>query len=312
MKMAARLEAMGQELYVGLTKPSKAGAVWTGVMRQAPDHVLLAPLRRKIPTTYFVNSMSDLFHESVPDEWIDKVFAVMALSPQHTFQVLTKRAQRMRDYCSDATLRDRISRFMWKISERRTDHLHGGYPLRNVWLGVSTERQQEADERIPLLLQTPAAIRFISAEPLLGPINLGCIRFGASNRGFLDARNGRTDYPGPNAHPDLAKLNWVIVGGESGPKARPMHPAWARSLRDQCKAAGVPLFFKQWGNWKPLDQFETQVINSAGKHAVVREDGRFTIDTDIADPPRAVFTFNMGKKGAGRLLDGVEHDGMPG
>jgi protein gp37 len=186
-------------------------------------------------------------------------------------------------------------------------------PLPNVWLGVSTERQQEADERIPLLLQTPAAVRFISAEPLLGPIDLMMLGKGGPKvtdalQGCVGQSIGDGEYEG--AQP-CAKLDWVIVGGESGKDARPMHPDWARSLRDQCAAADVAFFFKQWGVWKPLDQFDTQVINSAGKHAVVRNDGRFTIDTDVADPPRDVFTFYMGKKGAGRHLDGVLHDAMP-
>src|SRR4051812_3638671 len=178
MKMAARLEAMGQELYAGLTKPSKAGPVWTGVVRQAPEHVLLSPLKRRKPTTYFVNSMSDLFHEDVPDEWIDRIFAVMALSPQHTFQVLTKRAERMRAYLTSCC-RDGIDFAMNEMAPahwcKRELQDYGDLPLKNVWLGVSAERQQEADERIPQLLQTPAAIRFVSLEPLLGPINLTCL-----------------------------------------------------------------------------------------------------------------------------------------
>jgi protein gp37 len=147
--------------------------------------------------------MGDLFHDDCPIEWIDRVFDVMARAPQHTFQVLTKRAARLREY----TL-------------RRTSS-----PLANVWLGVSTERQKEADERIPLLLAAPAAVRFISAEPLLGPLNI-------------------SDYMRRTAVP---RLNWIIVGGESGHGARPMKPEWAESLRDQCDRSGVAFFFKQWG-----------------------------------------------------------------
>ncbi len=254
MKMAARLAAMGQPLYAGLTKPSKAGPVWTGVMRQAPEATLLAPLRRKKPTTYFVNSMSDLFHEGVPNEWIDRVFAVMALSPQHKFQVLTKRAERMRSYCTDMLTPTRLVAAALKLL--RGEVFNATWPLPNVWLGVSTERQQEADERIPHLLQTPAAVRFISAEPLLGPINLDRI-----HESFVTPEGARVDMwesclngkrydmwagddedPMQPGHP---KLSWVIAGAESGHSARPCAIEWVRAIKDQCVAAAVPFFFKQ-------------------------------------------------------------------
>ena len=261
MKMAARLAAMGQELYAGLTEPSKAGPVWTGVMRQAPEYVLLAPLKRKVPTTYFVNSMSDLFHENVPDEWIDAVFAVMALCLQHTFQILTKRADRMALYCAHATIRDRLSAAMWKLSNRRTDHIHGGYPLRNVWLGVSTERQQEADQRIPWLLKTPAAIRFISAEPLLGPLRLDRLIREEFGKAFVD--DALTGFIS-NGHGGTyhAKLDWVIAGAESGHGARDCEIEWVRALKDQCVSAVVPFFWKQHaknGKKIPTPELDGQV-----------------------------------------------------
>jgi protein gp37 len=241
MKLAARLARMGQPLYAGLTQPSKAGAVWTGEMRRASDDVLLAPLKRRKPTTYFVNSMSDLFHENVPDEWIDRIFAVMALAPQHTFQVLTKRADRMRRYFAEVGSDADFGLNRLGIAALWTG-LHGpegpcpSWPLPNVWLGVSTERQQEADERIPHLLNTPAAVRFISAEPLLGPIDLHPLACGT---------NALTSSTGPN-------LNWVIVGGESGHGYRDMNPDWARSIRDQCTASGVPVFIKQMAGRKEI------------------------------------------------------------
>lgn len=269
------------------------------------EKMLLQPLRWKKPRMIFVCSMTDLFADFVPDESIDKMFAVMALTPQHTYQVLTKRAARMREYFSDPERKRTIALNAMPIScalaregghavRIKLDHFSacfaGSGPLPNVWLGVSAERQQEADERIPLLLGTPAKVRFVSAEPLLGPIDIlkSCAIYSEYDR-----------------------IDWVIAGGESGPNARPMHPDWARSLRDQCAAVGVAYFFKQWGNWKPLDQFTEKVIKSAGVHAIVRDDGRFIIDTDIADPPRTVFTFKMGKHDAGRLLDGIEHNAMP-
>jgi protein gp37 len=250
--------------YRGTTQGSKAGGVWTGKLALAPDHIIQAPLKWKKPRRVFVNSMGDLFHEDCPDEWIDHVFIVMASTPQHTFQVLTKRAERMRRYITE--LREKRSiipdAFPW--------------PLPNVWLGVSAEDQRRADERIPLLLDTPAAVRFISAEPLLGPIDVTHIDSGRPFHvnalvGYFDHTNGRDHQ---------TRLDWVIAGGESGPNARPMHPDWARGLRDQCAAAGVPFFFKQWGELAP---------NGSGRYSMIK----------------------VGKKAAGRLLDGREHNDMP-
>jgi protein gp37 len=172
---------------------------------------LSQPLKWKQPRRVFVNSLSDLFHEDVPFEFIDKVFAIMGHASQHTFQILTKRADRMRAYMlqADATELELSTKVV-------------RWPLPNVWLGVSVENQHFADERIPLLLQTPAALRFISAEPLLGPVRLSNYGTGAS-------------------------IDWVIVGGESGPRLRPTKADWVRSMRDQCNGAGVKFFFKQWG-----------------------------------------------------------------
>lgn len=264
MKMAARLERMGQALYAGLTEPSKAGPVWTGQMRQAPEHVLVAPLRRRAPTTYFVNSMSDLFHENVPDEWIDYIFAVMALTPRNTYQVLTKRAGRMQKYAS--VWFERLAK-----SEQRIAHPAGSAPFKdlvdwmalpavlpNVWLGVSTERQQEADERIPLLLQTPAAVRFISAEPLLGRIDLTTLHGppldseeAPKRAHWIDATTGAhgtfLGFSKVIRQDNYGKLHWVIVGGESGHGARDFDLAWARSIVGQCARAGVACFVKQIG-----------------------------------------------------------------
>jgi protein gp37 len=204
--------------------------------------MLDVPLKRKKPTTYFVNSMSDLFHESLSDEDIDRVFAVMALCPQHTFQVLTKRAARMLRWATSSA-KDAIECTM----QYRQFGAYAGpaliqYPLPNVWLGISVEDQQRADERIPELLATPAAVRFLSVEPLLGPVDLTCV-----------------PWPHGWRHPDeisdgidplrfnRAKLDWVIVGGESGPGARPCDIAWVRSIVEQCAAAAVPCFVKQLG-----------------------------------------------------------------
>ena len=181
---------------------------------------LRQPLRRKKPTMYFVNSMSDLFHESVTDEQLDRIFAVMALTPQHTYQVLTKRPKRMLEYCNTIKL-----------------------PLPNLWLGVSVETQRTADERIPLLLQTPAAVRFLSCEPLLGKVHLNCLHWqDMTNIDCLAGKHGI--YFGG----DCNRVDWVIVGGESGSKARPCDVDWIRSIIEQCRVANVPCFVKQLGS----------------------------------------------------------------
>ena len=262
MRLAARIERMSPSVthYHGLTKPSKAGPVWTGKLALAPEATLTAPLRRRKPTMWFVNSMSDLFHEDVPDEWIDRVFAVMALAPQHTFQVLSKRAKRMREYMAEPERAHVVARSllkMWAIDNtipnpKRTitdetlrldmdqpdDHaMIKPWPLPNVWLGVSAEDQRRADERIPDLLATPAAVRFVSAEPLLGPIDFDEVIPNPMIWNYLTGFDG--------------VLDWVIVGGESGHGARPMDNAWAHSIVEQCKAAGVAVFVKQLSSGGP-------------------------------------------------------------
>jgi protein gp37 len=354
MQMAARIEAMGnQPRYAGTTRKVNGNVVWTGKLALAPEATLLAPLKRKKPTTYFVNSMGDLFHEDCPNEWIDRVFAVMALCPQHTFQVLTKRAGRMREYCRNARVRapgfvEHACGIAQKIpgldtsSMRYLDIVYkvgADYPLPNVWLGVSTERQQEADERIPLLLQTPAAVRFVSAEPLLGPIDLTRVRapedphtpqdqewlFDSLSTGAYYEQRFRNSFDevwydsgdGPYRE---TKLDWVIAGGESGPNARPMHPDWARSLRDQCAAAGVAYFFKQWGAWLPGEanhgQFDPTPMNAyrrCDNHSYEwPQNGE--VQNFGTHPDRFSGDFHarkVGKAVAGRLLDGVQHNAMP-
>ncbi|WP_375483269.1 DUF5131 family protein [uncultured Jatrophihabitans sp.] len=236
------------------------------------------PLRWKRPRRVFVNSMSDLFHDDVPDEFIARVFAVMALSPRHTFQLLTKRHGRMRSLLSDpaftymvqytagaqfALVRDQDE----KLTVRRgLDSSHvADWPLPNVWLGVSVETQQWADIRIPALLDTPAAVRFLSCEPLLGPVRLDpswlvpaanlCSYTGTTTEDHAALaqvlRAAVRKMASEQGMPRPAYVDWVIAGGESGHGARPMDPAWARALRDQCEAAGVAFLFKQWGGRTP-------------------------------------------------------------
>lgn len=212
-----------------------------------PDR-LDTPLKRRKPTVYFVNSLSDLFHEDIPDAFIDRVFAVMALTPQHTYQVLTKRPERMRDYLRDPARHHDVTMAMQGLSDMGgvADLLPAGrsfprwplvWPMSNVWLGVSVENQHFADTRIPLLLDTPAAVRFLSCEPLLGPVSL--------------YRHVHHETSGSSADWRDRRLGWVIAGGESGPTSRPSNPDWFRSLRDECQRYNVPFFFKQWGGFTP-------------------------------------------------------------
>lgn len=183
--MARRLQAMGTPGYDNGFKLSLM-----------PER-LSQPLTRKKPTMYFVNSMSDLFHEDIPDQYLEQVFDVIRQTPRHTYQILTKRATRMREF------------FMSR------------HVPENVWLGVTVEDREYGVPRIDELRYIPAKIRFLSVEPLLE--HLGVI--------------------------DLSNIHWVIVGGESGPKARPMKPEWVSSIRRQCEDADSSFFFKQWGTW---------------------------------------------------------------
>ena len=200
------------------------------------ENRLNQPLRWNKPRLIFVNSMSDLFHEDVPDEFIDKVFAVMALAERHTFQVLTKRPDRMLAYLTTKNRADIIGdNAMPTVSKNDFGLLE--WPIKNVWLGVSVEDQETADERIPLLLQTSAAVRWVSAEPLIGPIAMNDCPVGMS--GPL------RPYGGTSA--DTPKLDWIVVGGESGHHVRTMRAEWVRKLRWDCKKAGVPFFMKQLG-----------------------------------------------------------------
>ena len=274
MRQAHRFSGEGKP-YDGLTKLTGAGPQWTGVVRLAPAHILEAPLRRKTPTTYFVNSMSDLFHETLSNEEIAAVFGVMAAAPHHTFQVLTKRAKRMRewfrwldDMCSGPLDPPRSMTCGIMAANHCADvdylGLPGVWPLPNVWLGVSVEDQRRADERIPHLLETPAAVRFLSCEPLLGPVHLReSWLLGHFHRCPDEDRPtvpGDADpCAGCPGHGDEcgairgSRVDWVIVGGESGPRARPFNLAWARQLVATCERTHTACFVKQLGA-KPMTQ----------------------------------------------------------
>jgi protein gp37 len=265
------------------------------------------PLRWRSPRRIFVNSMSDLFHEAVHTEFIDGVFAVMAMAPQHVFQVLTKRPDRMREYLSRRLVTDGIEfEMIGMLFDKRCRGKEPEsliLPLPNVWLGVSVENQTTADERIPLLLDTPAAVRWISAEPLLGDINLRSCLHRSPSAAFSSGRV-TADMPAWTRFGSTA-IDWVVVGGESGPKARAMHPDWARNIHNQCAAAGVPFLFKQWGEW-----IGDEDIDNCNLRAPEIADADQYFHT--LDWPDGSQSYRVGKHAAGRLLDGVLHDGYPG
>lgn len=364
-RVAARFSGAGQP-YEGLIHPKTKG--WKGVVKLVPE-ALQIPWRWSRPRRIFVNSMSDLFHPEVPFEYIAAVFYIMAHTTRHTYQVLTKRPERMLEFfrwalnrqpswsdeapedwdnswvqmdsdygrsCMGDTISEvggqhpAVAALGWTphregASRGGYDNCGPGWPYFNIWLGVSVEDQAAANERIPLLLQTPASVRWVSAEPLLGPVDLTKVYGVPHNAPFnavknIDGGSVRcVDHaPGycladcPGRWPSL---DWVVAGGESGTGARPMHPDWARSLRDQCAAAGVPFLFKQWGEWQE---------GSAGTAATaaVLDDGRVLHDWTLpamaaADREKRVPTCRptvmarVGKKAAGRRLDGVLHDAYP-
>jgi protein gp37 len=270
------------------------------------EHLMTAPLTWRSPAKVFVNSMSDLFHPAIPDDVIVRVWAVMTAARQHTFQVLTKRHARMRSLLSSPAFGDAVIDYAGDLLDTRGQDWTAHYPAPNVWLGVSAETQQWADLRIPALLATPAAVRWVSAEPLLDRLNLEpwlapdrtCEQCDAACPAcpWIKAVVLNEDYRMWTAdgrrvhghevdallaageqirdHQPVRTLDWVVAGGESGRGARPMHPDWARALRDQCEVAGVPFLFKQWGAYG--------------------QDG-----------------FRRSKKANGRLLDGQVHDGYP-
>lgn len=261
-RMAFRLAAMGQKKYRAVI----SGRHWNGpAVFDAKE--LSKPLGWEKPRRIFVCSMGDLFHESVEEHWIDSVFKIVELCPQHIFQILTKRPQRMLDYFQG--LRGLV----------------GGdrIPHANVWLGVTAENQEQADKRIPILLQCPAAVRFVSIEPMIGPVDLSSMPIHAA---LVEIHpDGKM-----NAREDSRwMIDWVIVGGETGPGARPMHPDWVRQVRDQCQAAGVPFFFKNFGEWsldRPFPACRYEII-----------DGQFW--------------WRVGKYVNGRQLDGREWNEFP-
>lgn len=274
---------------------------------QMHDKRLTTPLKWSKPRLIFVNSMSDLFHDKVSASFIHEVFVTMAFARArgHVFQILTKRPERMKEIVSQLDVDDIKGRY------------HGApvnmpefvWPLPNVWLGVSVEDHHTALVRIPFLLQTPAAIRWISAEPLLESLDLSAPGLGLNCESCIDRQVHWCCDP---------VLDWVVAGGESGPNARPSHPDWFRGLRDACQEARVPFFFKQWGEWEPFTSVSQPFMEDT-KGFLHDAHGLDIIDPDTGDLGKqwkwdyldTVVYRNVGKKKAGRLLDGKTWDEMP-
>lgn len=328
-KMSLRLEAMaerditdgrdpgGKAKYIGIaTKNGKGVAVFNGKIN-LDMNALHEPISWKKPRMIFVNSMSDLFHKDVPFSFVAQVFETMRLAHWHTFQVLTKRPERMYAF--------------WQWVQVNHISLAAYWPLPNAWLGTSVENQEQADKRIPELLRVPAAVRFLSCEPLLGAIDLEDLAYEAVG----------PDWAGFNR-----LIDWVIVGGESGANARPMNIKWVYDIRDQCVNAGVPFFFKQHGEFVPYPEIaewkaDTELMEHYGMSAdeatgwvikpewkeavrgnknwgVVEYDGRFLPQTttwnqrQLAEEDEWEHTvYRVGKHTAGRLLGGRTWDEFP-
>ena len=237
---------------------------------------LSQPFKMRRPRRIFVCSRSDLFHERVPDAYIGLVFEVMDASFQHTFQVLTKRPDRMVQW-------QKLWLKHWPD---------------NVWAGVSVENQARAEERLPLLAQVPAKVRWVSLEPLLGPVDLKpWLRWRHHPELCAPERCAACD---PTMQRGIVErvLDWVVLGGESGPNARPMHPDWVRTIRDRCREAGVPFWFKQWGEWVPSD-----VVAGTPKPKLSA--------TLVNVWPDGTWSYRIGKRAAGNLLDGKKYEESP-
>ena len=287
------------------------------------ERILAAPLRWRTPRRIFVCSMTDLFGAWMPDEWIDRIFAVMVCSSQHTFQILTKRPERMVTYFRDvvnrheakaAWVRQEVARawlphepapapeddrFLWPPD----------WPMRNVWLGVPVEEQATADARIPLLPQTPAAVRWVSYEPALASVDFS--RWVFDRKAEVNRLiNGPAMLNRDQAEASVSyPLDWLVVGGESGRDARPPHPDWFRSARNQCGAVGVPFFFKQWGEWREHPEPPLHGYNN-GAGLYVLPNGRLGFQGDYWSGAAAGMD-KVGKKTAGDLLDGQEWKEWP-
>lgn len=340
-RMARRLSRL--PLYAGVTKGTPSGPRWTGEVGVGDGKVWTQPLRWRKPRRIFVCSMTDLFYEGHDVREVARVFGVMlachALGMGHTFQVLTKRANRMRtlmgmnDDSFRAMAREHAVALLPDEKIAAGVNL-GVWPLPNIWLGVSVEDQQRADERIPALVETPAVIRFLSVEPLLGPVDLshllGCSTCELAARGrrvslptpFMERGKRRHAGNGPFTRPCTRGIHQVITGGESGPGARPCHPDWLRSLRDQCQASGTSYLLKQHGAWReggfePAEEHEPwctylNADGTGGQASISTMDAETWTNWTGPGPGNGMaWMERVGKKAAGRELDGRTWDEFP-
>jgi len=281
---------------------STAGTALTDGMPSCPvcDSLNLKEARRRV----FCASLADVFDNEVPGLWRQHLMSLVADTPNLDWLFLTKRIGNVPRMLHEASQHD--GRLMNADDSYR--------PQKNLWIGATICNQQEADRDIPKLLQVPAAVRFLSIEPLLGKIDLTWCRGEPFNDSFGNQRH--------HAFNALASrgIHWIIVGGESGPAARPMHPQWVRDLRDQCAAAGVPFLFKQWGEWvdgnNVSKEAESKIWFDKGRTVSDMRDLDLLRDFTPAYPPGkpyfgCSYVIRVGKKAAGRLLDGLTHDGYP-
>lgn len=266
------------------------------------------------PPMVFCASLADVFDNQVPNFWRRDLWALIEATPDLIWLLLTKRPQNIRKMLP-----------VNFVQGEPHDAWGAGWP--NVWLGTTVENQAEADRRIPHLLAAPAAKRFLSCEPLLGPVDLRVVRGRDDEKDRIDALTGAElmydpDYDGqPDefAYVNVSggpRIDWVIAGGESGREARPSHPDWFRSLRDQCAAAGVPFLFKQWGEWAPRSILSDLKTEQSFEMATVLPDGQVRewhpeYPTARLTSPEMAAMLCFGKKRAGRTLDGVIHDARP-
>lgn len=312
--------------FEGVVRRTLGKTEWTGRVNELPDRIAI-PLRRRIPTTYYLTLLGDMFHKNVTDSFLVKVFAMMAVTRRHTYLCTTKRPGRMRSLLNNPQFRDAVLNAADELGRTvKGAQLPDGWPLPNLRLAVSVENQGTADLRIPQLLDTPAAVRWLSAEPLLGPIDL--------------VRSFSRWWPGDDqpwdSEGNLASnkvLHWVVTGGESN-SPRAVHPDWVRGLRDQCVQANIPFWFKQWGHHRPVRVVDAPELytgraiehpNGGLTSASINEPGPTgTMRTAVSRPLKPgdrtrggvmldldTFALKVGAKKAGRELDGRTWDELP-
>lgn len=287
-----------KQKFDGVVHKTEGGVLnWTGNIHFAPD-ALQIPLRRKKATLYFVNSMSDTFHPNMPVEYIDEIHAVMALCRQHTFQLLTKHPDEMAAYYR-GNWQQRVIQKLHEVyrdeSKKLFDmcgdaeaRLQVNDYLQNIWHGTTVEDQLCANERIPHLMQVPTACRWLSCEPLVSSIKIYDL--------VVDMR---TNTP---------MVDWIVVGGEQAVEAQPMHPAWVMEIRNLCERTGIPFFFKQWGDWVPIEHWGDSAVRTK---RYVWEDGSVEEDMYVKNGRGGQVMAKVGKKRAGAVLEFREHRDYP-